>query len=262
MGSGAVARTFARYITLPWSGGLYSATEPNTFSYLFFPLLFPLPTSQEVWRREIVAMDPPLSSLLLNMKSEDVGQGPAHKRNNCLESRLFHRGQSFLCSGQCPVLTVEICLKHPAGILAGLLDGSWFSCSSSPTPYRLLCFCPPPNFPELLFYYFFSVLILPLLNTHQYTLFISLFTSPLHTVLPYLLCKCGLFLSISPPLIFFLHCRQLYTFLLPSRHCLIKHRRSYFHFFTADQPCSSLASSLGDLYLHCFSFLIVWINII
>ncbi len=38
---------------------------------------------------------------------------------------------------QCPVLTVENCLKHSAVILPGLLDGSWFSCPPSPISYTL-----------------------------------------------------------------------------------------------------------------------------
>jgi hypothetical protein len=38
-------------------------------------------------------------------------------------------------------------LKHPAGVLSGLLDESWLSCHPSPTSYRLSCSCPLPNFP-------------------------------------------------------------------------------------------------------------------
>ncbi len=67
----------------------------------------------------------------------------------------------FPLSGQCPVLMVEICLKHPADVLAGLPDGSCVSCPPSPTPHRLLMFLSSIKF-----------------------FFTFLFTSPLHTVCP------------------------------------------------------------------------------
>jgi hypothetical protein len=54
--------------------------QPNNLFLLFFRFHSPSPASHEAWRWGMVALGPPLSPLLLNMKSEDVGQKPTHKK--------------------------------------------------------------------------------------------------------------------------------------------------------------------------------------
>jgi hypothetical protein len=127
-----------------------------------------------------------LSTLLLNMKSEDVGQGPAHKMKSCPRSRFITEDSPASARDKCPVLTVEIHLQCSlVSWLAYLMDPDFLSSL--------------PYIPQT-----FYVLVL-----------ISLFASLPYILLPSLLCKCGLFLSTSPPLFFFRNVNNFLPFHFP-----------------------------------------------
>jgi hypothetical protein len=154
-------------------------------------------------------MGPPLSSLLLNMKSEDVRQGTALKKNNRLEScYVLQRTVLVLCWGQCPFITIRelpkmswlVYLMNPNSAVLPLLHLKDLSC-----------------FVLHLIFWNFSI-FLPILSLSTFInscpFYIPFSISPLHTVLFCCtsVCSCGRGLSLSLP--------ALFTFLLYHRQSI------------------------------------------
>ncbi len=100
-----------------------------------------------------------------------------------------------------------------------------------------------------------------------FTAFINSFCLPIFFLLPlpnFPIPSSMTLSSVFPSFLSFPYYGQSIISSLLPLHCLMKQQRVLIHscsyFFTANQSCSSLASSLGDSYLHCIFLFFVWIN--